>query len=445
MIVYIPDSFLPERRYIIDCLLGEFLGLDFEMRITGDPDHYRIIVTEGKELLIKDAFFSMFNEPDGYLRRSNIPDKVERIKESFIGFYDVPVLFGEKGIYESENKLICNADFFASAFFMLTRWEEYVTQERDFHNRFPGYMALSVRHNFHDRPVVDEYTEIIWSLLCRAGYKGKRKSREYKIVPTHDVDRLIYWDRKTRKSVLKNISGDLFIRRNPAIAMRRGLSFCRFILTNSNDPCLRFEYFMNLAEMRGIKANFYFISGHQSSYDPEIYVNTSLFKNIISKIKERNHIIGIHPSYNSYINPSLLSSELKELKTASNIEIWSGRQHYLRFESPLTWKLLDECQLKRDSSMYFSGYPGFRCGTCHEFPVFDIIERKALKLKEMPLLLMDTCLYKLKHDKAAETIRKIKAEVKKFNGEFVFLWHNCMNLNVQSQEYNRVFEEEFYE
>lgn len=445
MIVYIPDSFLPERKYIVNCIFREFLGVEFEMRISGDPDNYRIIVNDGKELLIKDAFFSKFSEPDGYLKKSNIPDVVERIKESFIGFYDVPVLFGKKEIYESEDKLICSADFFASAFFMLTRWEEYVIPERDLHNRFPGYMALSVRHSFHDRPLVDEYTEIIWLLLCRAGYKGKRKNREYRIVPTHDVDRLIYWDRKTRKALFKNITGDLFIRKDPALAMRRGLSFSRFLLNNSNDPCLRFEYFMNLAEKRGVEANFYFISGHQSSYDPEIYLNTSLFKDIVSKIKERNHVIGIHPSYNSYNNRSLLISELNELQAGANTEVWSGRQHYLRFEAPLTWKLWEECQLKKDSSMYFTGFPGFRCGTAHEFPVFNIIERKALKLKEMPLLLMDTCLYKHEPGKATETIKKIKAEVKKINGNFVFVWHNCMNLNISSRTYNRLFEEEFYE
>lgn len=442
--VYSPDSFLPERSYIINCLLGEFLGLDYELKTSGTEDYYRIAVPEGKELLFRDAFFSRFSEKEGYLKSSIIPDKIEELKESLLEYYNTPVLFGTNEILKKEDKIICNADLFASAFFMLSRWEEYVIKDRDVHNRFPGESALSVRFNFHCRPLVDEYTEIIWVLLRMAGFKGERKARKYSIVPTHDIDHLIFWERKNSNAILKNVTGDLFKRKNIKIAMRRVISFCRSFLNKSSDPCLRFEYFMDLAEKSGVKANFYFISGQNSSYDPEKYIGKSIFSNVLSEIKRRDHVIGIHPSYNSFNNLTLLKHELGELNKASDSDIKSGRQHYLRFEVPLTWQIWEECRLERDSSMYFSGYPGFRCGTCHEFPVFDIVSRKALDLREMPLILMDTCLNNLDPDIAAEKIKSLKNEVRKYNGNFVFLWHNCLNFNDNSFQLNKVFEKELY-
>lgn len=445
MIVTIPDSFLPEREYLVNCLLGQFLGLEFELRTSADQDYYRITVPGGSELLIRDAFFSKFGEAKGYLNRSNIPDTVNCFKESFPEYYDTPVIFGKNEIYNADGKLICDADLFSSTFFMLSRWEEYVIRERDEHDRFPGARALSVRNNFHNRPVVDEYTEILWLLLCKAGYKGERKRRQFRIIPTHDIDQLIYWDKEKKNQVLKNIAGDLFKRKNLKIAFRRGLSYCKALTGNSKDPCLRFEYFMELAERSGTKANFYFIAGKQNPYDPEKYICTDIFRNEASLIKKRGHIIGIHPSYESFNNLPMLRNEINELREASQAEILSGRQHYLRFEVPLTWRLWDECNLETDSSMYYSGYPGFRCGTCHQFPVFDIIGRKTLRLREMPLIVMDTCLYKLQPDIAANTIRQLKAEVKKYDGNFVFVWHNCLNLNKTPGTFSKIFEEEFYE
>jgi hypothetical protein len=171
----------------------------------------------------------------------------------------------------------------------------------------------------------------------------------------------------------------------------------------------------------------------------------NIFRNEVSLIKKRGHIIGIHPSYKSFNNLPMLRNEINELREASQAEILSGRQHYLRFEVPLTWTIWDECNLETDSTMYYSGYPGFRCGTCHQFPVFDIIGRKTLRLREMPLIVMDTCLYKLRPDIAANTIRELKAEVKKNDGNFVFVWHNCLNFNKMPDIFSKIFEEEFYE
>lgn len=399
----------------------------------------------GKKLLFRDDFFSKFSETEGYLNKSNIPGTVVYFKESFPEFYNTPILFGTNQIIRNEDRIICNADLFASAFFMLSRWEEYVLKERDSHNRFPGALALSIRHKFHDRPVVDEYVEIIWSLLCMAGYKGDRKRRTYSIMPTHDIDRLIFWNKKNKAGFFRNFTGDIFKRKSISIAFRRATSFYKSLTGISNDPCFRFYFFMEKAEERGVKANFYFIAGCGSSYDPEIYIYTSFFREIISEIKKRGHIICIHPSYNSYNNLSLLRSEIEKLAETSNIQIKSGRQHYLRFEVPATWNLLEECRLENDSSMYFSGYPGFRCGTCHEFHVFDIIGRKTLNLRELPLLLMDTCLYSLNPDAAAETIGRIKNEVSKHNGNFVFVWHNCLNINQNSIFLSKILEEKFYE
>ena len=38
-----------------------------------------------------------------------------------------------------------------------------------------------------------------------------------------------------------------------------------------------------------------------------------------------------------------------------------------------------------DSTLSYADKEGFRCGVCYDFPVFDFLERRQLKLREFPL------------------------------------------------------------
>ena len=167
MIIYIPDSFFPERQYIINCIFRDFLGLDFELKIHEVPDKYIIVVPGGGKLIVKDAFFSLFSESAGYLDKSNVPVSIQYFKNHSP---DMRILRFCSGIMRSlynNGSVYLGADIFASAFFMLTRWEEYVIEERDTLNRFPCTASLAYKNNFLDRPVVNEYVDLLWELLLK--------------------------------------------------------------------------------------------------------------------------------------------------------------------------------------------------------------------------------------------------------------------------------------
>jgi len=48
--------------------------------------------------------------------------------------------------------------------------------------------------------------------------------------------------------------------------------------------------------------------------------------------------------------------------------------------------------MKCDSTLTYPEKEGFRCGTCYKYSVFNILTRKKLKLKEMPLEVMEGSL-----------------------------------------------------
>ncbi|MFP4333765.1 MAG: hypothetical protein ACLFQJ_10740, partial [Campylobacterales bacterium] len=111
---------------------------------------------------------------------------------------------------------------------------------------------------------------------------------------------------------------------------------------------------------------------------------------------------------------------------SSKVEL--SRQHYLRFEVPNTWRLLDEVGIKSDSTLCYADMDGFRCGCCYEYSVFDVIERKHLKLKESPLIAMETTFFGYRENESYETVLKKlfyhMDVIFKYGGDFVFLIHN---------------------
>ena len=95
-----------------------------------------------------------------------VSSNIEFVKNKFIPEEDIPVIYGNAKLNIENSKLItCGIDIFASSFFMLTRWEEYVNKSRDLHNRFPGNESLALKFNFLNRPIVNEYVVMLKNMM----------------------------------------------------------------------------------------------------------------------------------------------------------------------------------------------------------------------------------------------------------------------------------------
>jgi hypothetical protein len=77
----------------------------------------------------------------------------------------------------------------------------------------------------------------------------------------------------------------------------------------------------------------------------------------------------------------------------------------------------------------FTDYIGFRCGTCRDFPVFNLKTREPLRLRERPRIAMDTTLLvpqymALRPEQAIEWVERLSSTCRRFEGTFSLLWHN---------------------
>lgn len=430
--IKVPLYFLPEIEYVVSVIFGEFLKVDYQLENKPAKD-YEIVLDNKRSLVIRNTFFPRFKQDSSYLNKDNIPHKVEFLANKFTAGQDIPVIYGSDEIKVLPGKIICGIDIFASVFFMLSRWEEYVIKSRDSHGRFPAAASLSYKNNFLHRPVVNEYIEMLKNMLTFLGLKDKWQKSESRIVPTHDVDFLTY------PFFIKRAAGDIVKRRN----LKKALQRLKYISRLEN-PYLSFDFLMDLSEGRSLKSRFYFTHQGKYKYDGNYAANSRVLLNCVQQIKTRGHIIGFHPSYHTHNNAELFAKEKQALEQQFAVTIKEGRHHYLRFAVPDTWQNWEEQNMHIDSTAGYPDHEGFRCGTGNEFSTFNILTGKKLRLKERPLILMDTTLNihrNLSPRESLGIIKKYRDTSQQFGMPFTILIHNSSFDEVEWQGWREIYEE----
>jgi len=458
LIVHHPSSRLPERHYAFHVLLGEFLGLEYQTAEHEDPN---VVISDSddaseKRLTLADAFFSM--PLSDWLTPRSLPDQpLDTLDTSIPELHTplpnagIPIIYGQRtssGDYcsVSNDRIHLGLDIFGSAFFMLTRYEELVCQVRDRHGRYPATASLAYREGFLERPIVNEYLELLWVCLHHLFPELRRSERHPRVFLSHDVDWPAVALKRTSRQILRAAAGDILKWQEPRLAARRLASWRR---VQQNAPQLDvgnvFDFIMQTSERYHLTSTFYFIAGDGSGdIDGGYTVEDAWIRSLLKEIHERGHRIGIHPTYETYRTPQRIRREYERLRTVCDEErisqsSWGGRQHYLRWENPTTWQSYADASLEYDTTLSFADHIGFRCGVCYEYPIFHIPDRQTLPLRERPLIVMDATVFGSR-DKSSmglspaagvPRIAALKKTCARYNGDFTLLWHN--NWMIQSR------------
>lgn len=361
-----------------------------------------------------------------------VPDEVQ------LPFDDsVPILFWGDG-YEnglkpfaeclSNGSVIFYVDIIATIFFMLSRWEETIIRVRDEHERFPAIASVAYKQGFLDRPIVDEYALIFQAWLKRILPQWQPKSRRFSIKLTHDIDSVLRFPNLWRW--LRAIGGDLFKRRSwTCVRQTGGDTVARLVAPQQISHFQGIYTLAQLSKMYGLASAFYFIAAQPGpeTIDNDYDLTSSLMTTCIKDLQRQGFEIGLHPSYYTLCAPEPLALEKSRLDAVLGETAYGGRQHFLRFQAPHTWRHWEQVGLVYDSTMSYADHEGFRCGTCHPFRPFDVLEDRELKLWEWPLVVMDNTLQgyrQLTPIEGQNRILELAQRCRQVGGTFVLLWHN---------------------
>ncbi|MDR2473036.1 MAG: hypothetical protein LBD53_05650 [Tannerella sp.] len=416
-------------RYLICFLTGNDVPTSITDRIrythnTDIPDGEKLIIIIPSDFFDKSIFLTDRSLP-------SLP---------LADFMDAPLLFGKPVIERKNETVIIHADIIASAFFLMSRYEEVVNRNiRDAHGRFPGRMSLPCRAGFMQRPIVDEYRLILRKILKDSGFDIKEQPQQIsKTYLTHDIDSpfaVRTW-RNVARYVIKehenlfdmirlkmsNMDNDMFVRAQ------------KWLYNQDNEFCKTFDNHEIITFIRS--------AGKAVEDKPYYFRYKKQIEYIVNQALNNNSIIGLHSSYHAGID---MRSRLKDEKDAllgffdnginanfginAKKEIIYHRSHYLSAREPEDMEVLSDCDFVHDFTMGYADTAGFRLGTSHPVRYINPVSMKISQPVLHPLTVMDSTLSStdymgLDEEEAEDYCTSMLKNVKKHNGEITLLWHN---------------------
>ncbi|MDB4609498.1 polysaccharide deacetylase family protein [Verrucomicrobia bacterium] len=434
---------IKQKNYIFEVIFKEFLGLNYHINTKTEGDFLLSSTINKNSINLPDCFFR--NSESNWLHVNTSPQlPLNSFNVRSLPFpctiteQTIPVIYGSllNSKKTQKDRFHIPIDIFGSCFFMLTRYEELINSERDSHDRFASKSSLAFKEGFIDRPIVDEYVEIMWSCINWLWPNIRRKEKKIQLNVTCDVDHP-WVSKPSWKNITKSFLYNIYTRKTTKFTLRDLSNKYKFRKGNvSFDKHMaKIDWMMDVNEKQNNTVSFYFAGGGKSKLDPKYSLDNPLIKNLIQRINERGHEIGLHPSYETYKNKNKTLQEslklrgiLKELNITQ--KVYGGRQHYLRWESPTTAYNWSHSGMAYDSSLGFADHCGFRCGTSQTFPMFDPKLLINLNIKQKPLIVMDCTAIEQKYMGLGITIecndyiQMLKKRALTIGREFTLLWHN---------------------
>ncbi len=438
----VPPRRRPEREWVAQVLFDRWLGLPVRL-VEETREDVELRLPGGAVVSWADDFFARHDArwlaeggvPAGAPASFALPDPALAAR---IGESALPRWFGDGRFERGEGRLRLPIDVTGSAFFMLSRYEEAAAgAARDRHGRPPGHASVAHRAGLALRPLVDEWVELLWWAMAQLAPALQRQPRPPATWISCDVDAPYSPGLKGARAWLRQAAVHLVAERRPrrAAATLANAALARFGVTRF-DPFDTFDWMLEENERAGHRVTFFFLAvKHPVRIDGYHAIDEPRIGALMKRIVERGHEVGLHGSYRSVEDPALLPRELADLRAA--IERAGGdatrvgaRQHYLRWRPDDTARRLAALGFAYDSTLAFPDVAGFRCGTSHAYPLFDLAVRAPLALEERPLVLMETTVVDRGYlglgcgDEAAALMHRLREKCHRFGGTFSLLWHN---------------------
>ncbi|HEX8429349.1 DUF7033 domain-containing protein [Hymenobacter sp.] len=340
----------------------------------------------------------------------------------------LPVFFDphpEKPLLEllPNNRAYIHADLIAAAFYLLSGWQEYFSNERDQHGRFPYAASVQQRYGFVAVPVVNYYFDVLKTAIEHVTSHLVHPRRWANDAPfatfvTHDIDELRSAWKAPAKAALR--SGNL-------------LKFSQHIWQHFTQPDAwdNLELVQQTVAGYGAKSTFFFLPEHQKAANGTPNADYNIrqeWPKLTAAVGDSE--IGLHASLGTARHGGQLKQEehwLQHLR--DGVKAYGIRFHYLQWEPRITPTLLDVLLYEYDSTLGFAEHFGFRNSYCLPFHPFDFTQGRVCDFLEIPLNVMDATLHhpnylQLASNEILPALRPMFQEIERFGGVCTLLWHN---------------------
>jgi hypothetical protein len=410
MLLIYTESDSPRLQYILRVLFRETSMLEF--RVTTDLSAFNSHA--GPRLNYsrsRIAEYEFFLPAHGLLSEPGIREQAIQVSRAS----GLPVFFETSG-----------GDFpfdiFAAAFYLVSRYEEYLPHQKDRYGRFDHRLSLAFREGFLDRPLVNEWMKSLRQALRRRFPELFLPEPTFRFIPTYDIDIAFAFRcrRGTRRlgGWLRDLSRGDFAQLSQRF---------RVLVNGATDPYDVYEWLDALHIRYRLRPLYFFLLAERHmGYDRNIDPREPAFRALI-RYHGMGYDVGMHPSWQSGDDAWRLASEKSMLEEITGREITASRQHYIRMNLPDTYRKLLALGIRDDYSMGYGSVNGFRASLAASFTWYDLDQETATGLRIHPFCFMDANAKfeeGLPPAKAFEALKVLHDRVKQCGGTLYTVFHN---------------------
>ena len=402
MIVIYTKKVTNRIKYVFDFVFQQYFNLDYHIT----TNEIEFLASKDFKINYNNTIFqNTFNIPqENILIEDNIvPQKVFISKEG-----EMPILFPT-----DENTTI-KFDIFSAIFYLITRYEEYLSNESDEHGRYISSNSILSKPVFNFRPIVEiwlvYFKEQILAQEPNLTFKKHTFSKTY----TFDIDHAFQY------------KGRNWLKHPPNILKKEVRNV---LFQKHKDAFDTFDEITAFIEQTKNPVFFFFLLNDDGEKNSNVCPKNKMLHAIIQRFKN-SITIGIHPSY--FFSEENFVAEKKQLEYILDKKIETNRQHFLKIKIPDYFQVLNKQEIKKDFSLGYPNISACRAGTTQAFYFFDLTKNEQTTLLIQPFSFMDaTYQYyqKIDDNSITQIVEKQLEDIQKINGNFVSLFHNDLLQN----------------
>ncbi len=410
MILIYTHKITPRVLYTMNLVFDSVLGLPY--KLTNDKKEFeecnapKIAYTSSK---MNDEIFI---QADSLLFETDIKSIIPVVEKEYVDF---PKFF------KSNTTDFLGYDLFAMVFYFASRYEEYLDSEKDNHQRFQAEKSIAYQYNCLHSPFLNVAIQQFSDKLKLKFPELIFKTKVFNFLSTIDIDNAFAYAHKGIKRNIGGLAKDVLSFKFNQVSSR-----LKSNLNDSKDPYNTFELINLLSKETQTALQYFVLIGDYSTYDKNPNYQSIGFRKLLQSLSD-THVMGLHPSYESYNHPEKIGVEKKRLEDIIGKKVTSARCHFLRINLPETYRVFIENGITDDYTMIYASQSGFRTGLCTPFKWYDLKKNETTNLTIHTSVIMEGTLRdynKLSPEKAMSNSLELMNEVKKYGGEFISIFHN---------------------
>lgn len=421
MINFIIDKKAKDSRKILYSIFYLTKDYDEEIKISSTHLDNSINIYYGIEPKQTGNIYIPYDNIGHYKKQIFYNDYKNKVYISFEEDAKIPFYF-------KDGNTRFTFDILMLSFYLLSCKEEYEISNKDSMERFLG--EYSYRREKINIPFFDVNSYILYEAIKCFSEQFTLKKRQFEIFLTHDVDNI---NSRNRYVLLHNCKEMLSNLKVPFAIRAKNLIYD--MMYNRH---LQIKNYIKIEKQKNAKSEFYFIEGMKHRLGKR-YELSSIKKEVEMLKEDSNFHIGVHVNFFSYNDEKKIKHEIGCIEKLTNTAVISGRNHYLRFNVPYSWEVLNNSGILCDSTLGYSDINGFRASTSQAFIPYNIDKDEIVPIFEVPLVIMDGIIMEsqMTFEEKWYSIKKIIDEVINYNGTSSVLWHQRV---IYDKEYKEMYE-----